>query len=107
MQTRQTANVLKDFILNLLSFIRDADAIGDINLDADADRMVLLILIDVDPFDAIKTVAEEAVEEISFESLNAVDIAERLEDDGLKDLALDVSNKNSFGELKLLRVNLF
>lgn len=97
-QVGQAADIFDNFSLDLLGFFWDADAIGDIDFDADADGVVFRVLFDMHAFDLVD-MAKKAVKEVAFKRINAFDLGKALDNNGLENFAFNVSNEDRIGEL--------
>ena len=59
MEACQSAHLFSDFPLNLLGFVWKREAVSDLNLYFNANRMILLVLFHMDPLDPLTPLPSE------------------------------------------------
>ncbi len=106
MQTSELGDALCNDRLNFLCFFRQANSIIDIDFQANTEAMILLILLDMDAFDAIVPFTpEQAIKEATLNQPNAFDFYKRLHSNCLKDAAVDIVDKGGIWKDEFFRIH--
>ena len=85
MQSCQFCDLFTDFNLNFFSFIRNRNAIADIDFNLNIDWLTLAVLLSGDAFYTFRSTApKDTVNEITFKKADVLYVREALEDDTLE-----------------------
>ena len=105
-QSCELRNLFGNFRLDLVSFFRNGDTIGDIHLHADLHRLILSILLRNDSFYALYTATgEDVIDEATLYEADALNLRKALQNDCLKYAVFNIAYINRLRKIKLFLSN--